>query len=335
MKEAETRTLPGEFQLIRDYFVPLQSPAFAGVVLGIGDDAAVLAVPRTQQLLTTVDTLVEGIHFTASDDPFRLGQKALLVNLSDIAAMGGKPCWYLLSLSLPSDTSLTWIEAFVAGLREASERFGVTVVGGNTTGSKAGRTIGITLFGLVGQGRALTRAGSEPGDRILVTGTIGDAALALAMRQGGLSLAGGEDLAFLQQRLDRPDPRVGLGLAIADAMVVHGMMDVSDGLVADLGHLCAASGVGAQLYAEKVPFSPAARRQLEQNPDLLPLLLTGGEDYELLCTASPGALALLATLADEAGVPLTEIGEITASGDVVVTLENKPLPLDRGGWAHF
>lgn len=337
MEGSQTLNSLGEFGLIESLFKPLQSGAVAGVVHGIGDDAAVLVVPRTQQLLTTVDTLVEGIHFDASADPFRLGQKALLVNLSDIAAMGGNPCWYLLSLALPPGMTPGWMEAFVGGLRVVGERFGVTVVGGNTTASGSGCVINITLMGLVNQGRALTRAGSLAGDRILVSGTIGDAALALAMRQGRVPAASdGADGAYLDARLDLPEPRVALGLALCDAAAFHAAIDLSDGLVADLHHLCGAAKVGAVIDAERVPLSPAARRQLERDPGLLPLLLTGGEDYELLFTAPAGAAELLAAISRDTGVPLTDIGEMVAGRSTVeVRRDGQPLLLEQGGWRHF
>ncbi|MBF0125813.1 MAG: thiamine-phosphate kinase [Magnetococcales bacterium] len=336
MKEGtETLASLGEFRLIRDFFAPLQTGEAPGVVLGIGDDGAVLTVPRTQQMVTTVDSLVEGIHFDAASDPFLLGQKALLVNLSDIAAMGGKPCWYFLSLALPPETRIAWIAEFVRGLREAGERHGVTVVGGNTTGSRGGIGIHVTLCGLVSQDRALTRSGSIPGDRILVSGTIGDAALALAVRQGRLTLPEGPDLAYLTDRLDRPEPRLALGLGFSDAAAVHALIDVSDGLVADLGHLCAAAGVGATIQAENIPFSPVARRLLERDPGLFAAMVTGGEDYELLCTAPAGALDLLAALARDAGVTLTEIGVMTEATEIEVTRAGKTLVFERGGWSHF
>ncbi|MEO5345692.1 MAG: thiamine-phosphate kinase [Magnetococcus sp. YQC-9] len=337
MKEEIATTLAslGEFPLIREFFLPLQKPGASGVITGIGDDAAVLAVPRTQQLLATVDALVEGVHFRAEDDPFLLGQKALRVNLSDIAAMGGQPNWYLLALSLPGETPSQWLAEFTRGLRESGERFGVSIVGGNTTGSQAGRTIHVTLFGLVSQGRALSRSGAEVGDRILVTGTIGDAALGLAIRQGGVSGVNEMDRRYLEGRLDLPEPRVGLGVAVADAAAVRAVIDVSDGLVADLGHICEASAKGARVEVERIPLSGAARRQLLRDPGLMGRVLTGGEDYELLFTASPGALEMLHTLAERAGVALTEIGEITEGTEVVMLSDGVPLVLDQAGWSHF
>ncbi|MBF0627731.1 MAG: thiamine-phosphate kinase [Magnetococcales bacterium] len=332
-----TRTLAeiGEFPMIQAFFAPLQVASAAGVVTGIGDDAAVLAVPRTQHLLATVDAMVEGVHFASDADPFLLGQKALRVNLSDIAAMGGQPAWYLLSLALPGATPEAWLAEFVRGLGVAGEAFGVRIAGGNTTAAPAGRSIHVTMFGLVSQARALTRAGALVGDRILVSGTIGDAALGLAVRQGRLVVEDEADRVFLASRFDLPEPRVGLGVAVSDAAAVHALIDVSDGLVADLGHLCQASGVGAQVDVAKIPLSEAARRLLAQDAGLLPLLLTGGEDYELICTAAEGALEMLHTLARQAGVALTEIGVITEAPGVVMLADGQPVRLEQGGWRHF
>ncbi|MBF0213292.1 MAG: thiamine-phosphate kinase [Magnetococcales bacterium] len=336
MKETpETLAALGEFSVIREFFAPLHLPAAPGVITGIGDDAAVLAVPRTQQLLATVDAMVEGIHFASGDDPFLVGQKALRVNLSDIAAMGGQPRWYLLSLGLPGETPTAWLAEFVRGLRVAGEDFGVQIVGGNTTGSTSGKSIHLTLFGLVGQGRALSRAGAVVGDRILVSGTIGDAALGLAVRQGRMRCDSTEDRSYLEGRLDLPQPRIALGLAVSDAAAVHAMIDVSDGLVADLGHLCQASGVGARVDVEKMPLSDAARRLVTQDPSRLALLLTGGEDYELIVTAAEGALEMVMTLARQVGVALTDIGEITASGAVEMMDQGAPIVLEQSGWRHF
>ncbi|NGZ05471.1 MAG: thiamine-phosphate kinase [Magnetococcales bacterium] len=325
----------GEFAVIRDFFAPLHETNAPGMVVGIGDDAAVLAVPRTQQLLATVDALVEGVHFSGTDDPFRIGQKALRVNLSDIAAMGGLPTWYLLSLGLPAATSTAWLAEFVRGLQVTGAEFGVRIAGGNITASSAGCSIHVTMFGQVGQGRALTRSGAQVGDRILVTGTIGDAALGLAVRQGRLQAVDEADRLYLEGRLDLPEARIAMGLAVSDAAVVHAAMDISDGLVADLGHLCQAGGVGAQVDVEKLPLSAAARRMVERDPELWPLLLTGGEDYELLVTATEGALEILETLARQTGVPWTEIGVITSAAEIEIRQQGQPMSLPQKGWRHF
>ncbi|MBF0462318.1 MAG: thiamine-phosphate kinase [Magnetococcales bacterium] len=335
----ETIATVGEFQLIQRLFTSQAGGLPPGVAVGIGDDAAVVSVPRTQQLVVTTDTLVEGIHFTADADPFLLGQKALRINLSDLAAMAAQPHWYLLSLSLPSQTPVAWVEALVAGLRLAAQRPAgeVVLLGGNTTGSAPGGiSITITLLGLIGTNRAVTRSGAQVGDRILVTGTIGDATLGWASQRGALPGATAEDLAALQQRHRLPDPPVELAIALQEAAYTRSAVDISDGLLADLGHLCQASQVGARLEAERVPLSPAARRQVERHGvALLAQMLSGGEDYELLFTVSPTAVAGVQVLAEAAGVRVTEIGVITAGVGVTVTCAGQPLPVASGGWDHF
>lgn len=326
----------GEFGLIEKLFASRQRPDAPGVALGIGDDAAILTIPRTQQLLTTTDTMVEGVHFTSDADPYLLGQKLLRVNLSDIAAMGGLPRWYLLSLTLPPATPYAWAEEFARGLEEAARQFDVNLVWGDTVASKGCMTLTITLMGLASQDRAVRRSGACVGDRILVTGTIGDAALGLALRMGTLKVADPDEAGHFRDRHNCPDPRVGFGLWMQESSLVHGAIDVSDGFVADLKRLCLASKVGARVEAARVPLSNGARRQVLLHGDsMLGMLLTGGEDYELIVTAPPGAVELLLAGAQQAGVPLTDVGEIVAGDDVSVFLNDAPMHLGKGGWSHF
>ncbi len=335
----ETMASVGEFALIQRFFTPPSGPLPPGVVLGVGDDGAVVSVPRTQQLVVTTDTLVEGIHFAADADPVLLGQKALRVNLSDLAAMAAQPRWYVLSLSVPGDTPVVWLEGLVSGLRQAAQRPAgeVVLIGGNLTGAARGSlSITITLLGLVGRDRAVTRGGAQVGDHILVTGTIGDAALGWAIQRGILTGVAAADQAALLQRHHLPDPPVELAIALQESAFSRSAIDLSDGLIADLGHLCRASRVGARVHAERVPLSPAARRQVEQQgPALLARLLGGGEDYELLFTVAPSAVAAVHVLAEMMGVPVTEIGVITAGSEVVVTHQDQPLMVEAGGWDHF
>ncbi|MBF0400667.1 MAG: thiamine-phosphate kinase [Magnetococcales bacterium] len=339
--QSETQTIAtvGEFQLIQRVLAPLAADgaSSSGVVIGAGDDAAVVTVPRTQQLVVSTDTLVEGVHFTADAEPFVLGQKALAVNLSDLAAMGAQPRWYLLSLALPAETPVAWVDGLVAGLKEATRRPGAAVVliGGNTTGIAAGcRTITITMMGLVGKDRGVSRAGAQVGDHILVTGTVGDAALGWAIQRGSLAVAEEADRAALIRRHQLPEPPLQLAMALQESAFSRGAIDISDGLVADLRHLCLASGVGAQVEADRLPLSPAARRQLERHgTELLTRMLAGGEDYELLFTVAPAVLTPVRVLAESLGVVVTEIGVITAGSEVVVNHPQGPLRV--GGWDHF
>ncbi|MBF0455626.1 MAG: thiamine-phosphate kinase [Magnetococcales bacterium] len=336
MKEEKTISSVGEFELIRSCFSSSVPSDVTGITVGLGDDGAVLDVPRTQELVVSTDTLVEGIHFSSDDDPYLLGRKALRVNLSDLAAMGAQPRWYLLSLSLPPSTPLSWVTEFSRGLKEDGERYKVALTGGDTTGSKGCRIMTITMMGYLGKGRALCRSGLQLGDRLFVTGTLGDATLGLAHHLGRMTLSDSEDAIYLMQRHQLPEPRIAFGMGLIDAALAHGAIDLSDGLVADLRHLCTASKVGAEVDVEKIPLSHAARRQLEAHDgDLLTQILTGGEDYELLFAVSPGCLGAVANLADQMGLAITEIGVVTAGSSVNFNLNGTPMRLGSGGWTHF
>jgi len=320
----------GEFEFIETMLAPLAA-GYAGA-LGLGDDAALIDVRPGHQLVITKDVLVAGVHFLAEDPPEDIAAKALRVNLSDLAAMGARPIGYLTALMLPDSIDREWLDRFVAGLAADQRRFGVHLVGGDTASTPGPLGLSVTAFGEVQAGRALTRAGARPGDRVLVSGTIGDGALGLAAAQGRLPGASDADRRFLIDRYRRPQPRIGLGQALVG--VASAAIDVSDGLIADLGHICARSKVGARVGADHVPLSPAARAALDRDPALIETVLTGGDDYEL-CVAVPAARR--GSLPAPTGeVPLTDIGEIVAgAGVTAVDRDGRGLHFKSPGFRHF
>lgn len=317
-----------EFELIRRYFAPL-SVNGDGVVLGIGDDAALLAPPPDQDLAITTDTLIAGRHFPSGTAAADIGWKSLAVNLSDLAAMGAQPRWYTLALSLPA-VDESWLTGFAQGLSELSSQTSVSLVGGDTT--RGPLSINITALGVVPRGQALRRSGARVGDRVFVSGSLGDAALALSRWQAG-ETSDDEQAAWLRRRLDRPTPRVSLGLALRD--IASAAIDLSDGLAADLSHVLVASGVGAKLHAEHLPGSKAFRA-LSAPADRLHLQVSGGDDYEL-CVCVPAKHREAAQARAMAlGVDLTDIGEITAApGLEWRDAQNRPLLFTQTGYRHF
>lgn len=290
-----------EFEIIREYFAR-QPVRRADVVLGIGDDAAVLAVPAGRQLVVSTDLLVSGVHFPAATEPRAVGHKALAVNLSDLAAMGAEPAWFTLNISLPAPDA-DWLQDFCRGLFELARRHAVALIGGDTT--RGPLTIGVQIMGFVEPGRALTRAGARPGDGIYVTGTLGDAALGLKLLQREIDLP--EDYhAAVIARLNRPTPRVEAGRQLAG--LASACIDVSDGLLADLGHITDASGVGARIELASLPLSLAYDPAFGQIG--WEAALAGGDDYELCFTVSPEREAALRRAAARFGVACTRIGAI-------------------------
>ncbi len=274
--------MPSEFDLINRYF---KTPyTRADVLTGVGDDAAVLAPSEDTELAVTVDTLVEGVHFHAGTDPRALGHKALAVNLSDLAAMGAEPAWVTLALTLPGPDE-DWIEAFSQGFMALAERYDVQLIGGDTT--RGPLSITVQAIGRVPPEMAFKRNGARDGDLIYVTGTLGDAALALAALQGRISLSEA-DKDYCLERLNRPEPRVEAGIALR--RIASAAIDVSDGLVADLGHVLEASQVGAKLLLDDLPLSKVMHRAMEQGADW-DYALNGGDDYELLFTVPQYAWA--------------------------------------------
>jgi thiamine-monophosphate kinase len=308
---------PGEFALISRFTsaLPLQGE---GVRLGAGDDAAVLAPPAGEVLLATVDAVVEGVHFDARFTPADVGWKALAVNLSDLAAMGARPLWALIALGLPRAADPARLAGIARGLGACARRYGVAVVGGNVSRAVE-LSVTVTALGAARRGAVLTRAGARPGDLLLASGTFGEAALGL--------LPGAP--AALARRQRRPVPRLALGRAMAG--IATAAIDVSDGLIQDLGHLCAASGVGATVAAAEVPVSPRYRRQARALDDPDGPALAGGEDYELLLSVPARRLAAAMGAARAAGTPVRVIGRVErARGIRLVGRDGRERPAPAG-----
>lgn len=311
-----------EFQLIERYFAA-GGLRREDVVLGIGDDAALLRVPPGMELAVSIDTLVEGVHFPAGTQAAAVGHKALAVGLSDLAAMGAEPAWATLSLSLP-EADEDWLGGFASGLSALAGRYGVQLVGGDTV--RGPLVVTLQVHGLVPAGQALRRRGARPGDRVYVTGTLGDAGLGLRLLRGELQ-ATAADTAYARGRLDLPQPRVETGLALRG--IASAAIDVSDGLAADLGHILEVGGVGAVIDASALPLSEALVRSVEPAA-ALELALTAGDDYEL-CFTVPAA-----KVEDLAGLSCTCIGQIEAGcGLRVAAADGSPVPLDHLGFDHF
>ena len=294
----------GEFGFIDR--IAARTTSGSGVVLGIGDDAAAIVSDPGLQTLITADMLVEGVHFDLSfTTPSELGRKSLAVNLSDIAAMGGKPRFALLSLAVPPGLSLEFLDAFMEGFISRAERYGVALIGGDTCASRAGFVVSVTLLGEQRPDRVIRRSGARPGDRVYVTGTLGDAALGLELLRRGE-----RDGAAVNRHLD-PLPRTEAGLALAEAGVPTAMIDVSDGLLADLGHILRQSGCGATLALDRLPLSAEYLDRIGgMSQDRFALALSGGEDYELLFTAPAEREMELLELFAPLALAVTPIGEI-------------------------
>ncbi len=324
----------GEFELIARYFAPLAEDAPGAQ--GLLNDAAVFDPARADSLVLSLDTMVEGVHFLAEDPPGLIGRKLLRVNLSDLAAMGARPRGYLLATAFPKELDEAWIAAFAAGLAEDQAIFGIALYGGDTVSTPGPLTLSLTAFGEVPQGRALSRAGARAGDLVYVSGTIGDGALGLRVLRGEYPALSAEERAALAARYQLPEPRLALGEALAAQGLASAALDVSDGLIADLGHIAQASGVAAEVEAGSVPLSPAARAALSSDPALLPGLLSGGDDYELLFSAAPERAGELADLAQALDLPLAPIGRLVAgSGVRVLDQKGREMGLSEAGWRHF
>ena len=337
----------GEFELIERFFnrnqaatpAPTAPEAPDSIALGIGDDCALLQPAPGMQLAVSTDLLVEGRHFFADVDPAALGHKALAVNLSDLAAMGAEPLAFTLALALPPERAQdeAWLAALAQGLFALADAHGCALVGGDTTAGPL--TLCITVFGQVPAGHALRRDGARAGDDLWVSGTLGDARLALAALRGEIDLPA-EALAQARQRLERPTPRLALGTALRG--IAHSAIDVSDGLAGDLGHILKASQVGAVIKVADASRLIAARALLAsaEGPfglkSLLSFILTGGDDYELAFTAPPAARAAVQAAAQRAATPVTRIGRIEAEpGLRLIDAHGRATPLAARAFDHF
>lgn len=330
-----------EFELISRYFAPLA--AGEPGALGLTDDAAVLSLPAGRELVVTADMLVAGVHFRSDDPAESLGVKALAVNLSDLAAMGADPRAYVLALALPAGWTQAqrqdWLASFTSGLAAMQQAFAIPLAGGDTVATPGPLALSVTAFGTAAPAGPMRRSGARPGDVVWVSGTIGDGALGLQILDGRLQMAESALADALRARYRRPLPRLALGRRLAG--LAHACADVSDGLIADLAHICRASGVTATIEMERIPLSPAARVAIGRQPALVAAVLGGGDDYELVFTAADGDSPAVERCASEAGTPVRAIGRISGQFRAgvppvsVIAVDGRSVDVARSGWSHF
>lgn len=324
-----------EDDLIARYFAPMAGPA----ALGLKDDTALYAPPSGHQIVLTVDALVAGVHFFPDDPAETVARKALRVNISDLAAKGAEPQGFLLTLALPRGHSSAWLERFATSLAEDATTYRCPLMGGDTVSTPGPLTISITVIGSVPDGAMVKRTGARVGDAIFVSGTIGDAALGLHVHgnvgRAWIKTLSKENLAFLAARYLEPQPR--LALAPVLRAYAHGGMDVSDGLVGDLTKMMRVSNVAARVELSRVPLSDAARA-VAGDADAFNIAVTGGDDYELLCTVPQSRALDFKSAAAQAGVPVTRIGDVVAgnAGEMeFIGSDGKPRTFARGSFSHF
>ncbi|HSC19191.1 MAG TPA: thiamine-phosphate kinase [Rhizomicrobium sp.] len=322
---------PGEFELIAELFAPL---ANAPGAFGLTDDAAIATPPSGHDLVVTADSLVEGVHFFTTDPPELIARKALRVNLSDLAAKGCAPSGYLVTLSLPSRIDARWLRAFANGLAPDQTAFGISLLGGDTTATPGPLSIAITAFGHVPQGKLLRRAGARPGDLVFVSGTLGDAGGGLACLKQEACSSNAIDRAYLVDRFQVPQPRIALGQALVG--VASASIDVSDGLVADLGHIAESSSVHVGIEAARIPLSPELKALWGTSQGAILRAATAGDDYEIAFAVPPENCELVRRAAIGSGVSVTEIGRCEAGqGVILVDEKEREIPVTRPGYVHF
>lgn len=327
-----SRERPNEDELIARFFAPLAGEG----ALALKDDAACLSPRPGHDLVLTTDALVETVHFLPEDAPASIARKALGVNISDLAAKGADPAGFLLSLALPENWTEEWLAAFAAGLGEAARDFGCPLLGGDTVRARGALTLSVTAMGEVPTGRMVRRATAQIGDIVCITGTIGDAALGLRLRKAPAwaeSLSP-EERAHLADRYLHPQPRHRLARALR--IHAHAAMDVSDGLAGDLAKMMRVSGVSAVVEADKVPFSPGARKAMKTDPSLYDLAVTGGDDYEILCAVPEKNLDSFMKEADSVGIILSAIGRVVQGHEIpVFRMHGSERRYDAGSFSHF
>jgi thiamine-monophosphate kinase len=323
-----------EDRLIARHFRPLAKHPGA---FGLADDAAVLTPPPGHDLVLTTDGVIAGVHFFLDDPPADIARKVLRMNLSDLAAKGAKPIGFLLSIALPEKFDEAWLSAFAEGLGADAEHYGCALLGGDTDRTPGPTSVSIAAFGAVPHGAMVRRSTAHVGDCVLVSGTIGDSALGVLIRRDA-ALAQRWRLSnamrdHLLQRYRVPEPR----MALADAVLHHASasMDVSDGLAGDLVKLCRASGVAAEVDVSSLPLSDAARAAITTEPRLMETALSGGDDYEILCTVAPEKLTLFTAAATVAGVAVAEIGRIAAGEGAHFVRDGRPIQFERPSYSHF
>lgn len=331
----------GEFGLI-ERISSLLPPYKKDVAMGVGDDAAVLELNNESYLLATCDIQVEGIHFQSHFiTPYQLGRRAAAINISDIAAKGGFPTHFLVSLAIPPECEVSWVDELYRGIGEEASRYGADVVGGNLSRIDGPAMVDLFLLGKVKKGDLLLRSGAKPGDIVLVTGNLGDAAagLQLLLNKDISSKLHPEDRAYLVGRYLTPVPRLEIGQLIGQFREASAMIDLSDGLASDVAHICRMSGVGVKIWTDQLPISPEARKVAKLlGLEEWALALRGGEDYEL-CFIAPReqSRVLLERIKEKAEVPVTEVGEILSEkeGKRLVLEDGRVVSLEARGWDHF
>ena len=334
-RDTKPKAQSNEDRLIARHFMPIAGHPGA---LGLIDDAAVLSPKPGHDLVVTADAIVGGVHFFSDDPADAVARKALRVNLSDLAAKGAKPVGFLLALALPKTIGEAWLKSFARGLGADAKRYGCPLLGGDTVRTPGPLMVSITAFGALPSGAMVHRAGAQVGDHVMVSGTIGDAALGLQLRRDGKAARrwklSAPERAHLARRYLVPQPRNALALAVRNYATAA--TDVSDGLAGDLAKLCRASGVAAAVDVARVPLSPAARKALQADGDLLAAALSGGDDYEIVCTVRPGRLAAFQAAARAQGVPVADVGRIVRGSGATFRLPSgAALAFARTSFSHF